>query len=272
MSSSEDVLLESRGIGHTFAGPDGGDGVRALDDVSTSVRTGEYVCLVGPSGCGKSTLLNIMVGLIKPTEGEIRYEGRRLDGVNTGVGYLTQADTLLPWRTVRRNVGLPLDVLGVGKDERAQRTQDILKLVGLDTFSEHYPSQLSGGMRKRALLARTLVYEPRMLFLDEPFGALDAQLRLRLQSELVELCDRMSTTVVMVTHDLEEALFLSHRILVFATDPGRIVHEHKNTLPWPRNFLELKSSPEFARMWGDLWAVMSGSPVGETAGDQEARV
>ena len=194
-----------------------------VDNVSLNIRKGEFVAFLGPSGCGKTTLLNMAAGLLKADSGLTLYDGQPVEGANTRVGYLTQADALLPWRTVLSNVTLPLEVRGVPRHERRERALQILDKVGLTGFARHFPGQLSGGMRKRAALARTLVYAPETLLLDEPFSALDAQTRLLMQQQLRRLADDLGLTIVLVTHDLDEAVSLADRIVVFSRRPARVL-------------------------------------------------
>ncbi|WP_232330633.1 ABC transporter ATP-binding protein [Nocardia fusca] len=225
----------------------------AVEHIDLAVAQGEIVTLVGPSGCGKSTLLNMAAGLMPASEGVVEYDGRRVQGVNTQVGYVTQKDLLLPWRTVEYNVGLALEIQKVPKAERRERVTRVLELVGLGGFADRYPSQLSGGMLKRASLAQTLVYEPTTILMDEPFGALDAQLRLALQQELLSICGAYGTTIIFVTHDLEEAILLADRVVVFGKSPGRIVHVEPVNFERPRDLTKLRSLDEFRQVWDELW-------------------
>ena len=243
----------------------------AVQDINLEIRKGRFVCIIGPSGCGKSTLLNMAAGLLHPTRGSAAYRGEQITEVNTEVGYITQQDHLLPWRTIERNVGLALEIRGVAKSERSRRVKDILELVGLTRFAGHYPSQLSGGMRKRAALARVLIYEPDTLLMDEPFGALDAQLRTVMQRELLELWEEHKKTVLFVTHDLEEAILMADDIIVFGKDPGRIIHTETVTLPRPRDLTTIRHQPEFMAIWNRLWSLIEGqletpadAPTGST--------
>lgn len=230
----------------------------AVRDISLTVDPGEFVCIIGPSGCGKSTLLNMVAGLLRPTRGQVRYRGRPVGSVNTTVGYITQQDHLMPWRTIEKNVGLALEVRHVPRAERRERVASALKMVGLEHFGGSYPSELSGGMRKRAALARVLVYEPDTLLMDEPFGALDAQLRLVMQRELLKLWEQRKKTVLFVTHDLEEAILLADTIVVFGASPGHVVHVERPNLPRPRELTELRSTEEFRAIWARLWALLEG--------------
>lgn len=229
--------------------------VRAVDGIDISVPAESFTALVGPSGCGKSTVLNMVAGLLKPTAGTVTYGGQPVTGPNVRVGYMTQKDTLLPWRTVEDNVGIAFELAcrRIPKAEQVKRVREIIELVGLKGFEKHYPSELSGGMRKRAAFARMLIYEPETLLLDEPFGALDAQLRLIMQKELLRLVERRRMTVILVTHDLEEAIAMADRVLVFTSRPGQI--RASRTIPFerPRDPVDLRFRPEFGRLYEDLW-------------------
>jgi NitT/TauT family transport system ATP-binding protein len=228
----------------------------AVHDISLTVARGEFVCIVGPSGCGKSTLLNMAAGLLRASEGTVLYNGKPVTGINTDTGYMTQRDTLLPWRTVERNVALPLECHRMPRGDRNRKVREILTMVGLDEFRTRYPSELSGGMLKRTALAQTLVYEPATLLMDEPFGALDAQLRLTLQQELLAIWERTRTTIIFVTHDLEEAILLADRVVVFGTAPGRIIHVEDVDLPRPRDLDTLRTDPRFTGTWERLWKLL----------------
>ena len=229
--------------------------VKAVDSISLDIRQGEFVALVGPSGCGKSTALNMIAGLLKPSAGSVTYAGAPVAGPNTRVGYMTQKDTLLPWRTVEDNIAIAFE-LRARKAEAAnarERVREMIELVGLAGFERHYPAELSGGMRKRAALARMLIYEPETLLLDEPFGALDAQLRLVMQQELLRLVERRKMTVVLVTHDLEEAVALADRVVVFTSRPGRIRMMRDIDFARPRVPEKLRFTPEFGAICEELW-------------------
>lgn len=233
--------------------------VLALDDVSLSVVPREFVALVGPSGCGKSTVLNLIAGLEPPTSGEVHYNEEPLADVNTRVGYMTQKDTLLPWRTVLGNVGIALEL----KSRRTPRpTRDLIRryirLVGLEGFEHHHPSHLSGGMRRRALLARTLIYEPETLLMDEPFGALDAQLKLVMQAELLRIWGETRNTILFVTHDLGEAIALADRVVIFSGRPGRVKAIQDVDLPRPRDVFTVRFSARYAEIYERLWKTLRG--------------
>ncbi len=206
----------------------------AVASVSFEVRDKEFVALVGPSGCGKSTVLNMIAGLIPPTGGEIRLDGRPLAGVPVQVGYVFQKDTVFPWRTVHRNIALGLEYRGLPRAERERRVREAISLLGLEGFEDAFPATLSGGMRQRVALMRTLVVDPEILLMDEPFGALDTHTKLRLQGQLLELWFAKRQTVIFVTHDLAEAITLADRVIVMTSRPGRVKLVHEVKLPRPR--------------------------------------
>jgi NitT/TauT family transport system ATP-binding protein len=245
--------IRLRGVSKTFAGR--GRQVQALGHVDIDVRQCEFVSLVGPSGCGKSTVLNLIAGLLTPTTGTVFYDGVQVEALNGSVGYMTQKDTLLPWRTAEDNVALPLELhcRSVSRAEKKERVADIIELVGLRGFEKHYPAELSGGMRKRLSLARTLIYEPETLLMDEPFGALDAQLKLLMHDQLQTLTLQRKMTVVFVTHDLAEAIALSDRVLVFSARPGRIRGMREIAIPRPRDVFTVRFTESFSRFHEDLW-------------------
>jgi NitT/TauT family transport system ATP-binding protein len=199
-----------------------------LHGVDLQIERGEFLVLLGPSGCGKTTILNLAAGLLTPRAGHVRFAGAEITGVNTDVGYMTQDDTLLPWQTVHANVALPLRMRGAPKAEIAERVARSLALMDLTEAANRYPGQLSGGMRRRALLARSMIYEPKLLLMDEPFAALDAQMRNEMHIELRSTVKRLGQTVMFVTHDISEAAKLADRVLVVGGGPpGGIVEEHR---------------------------------------------
>lgn len=217
----------------------------ALEDFTLRVEEGSFVAVLGRSGCGKSTFLNMAAGLTRPTGGQLTFDGRPKLGPSPDVGYLTQSDSLMPWRTVRRNIGMPLEIRGVEPRKRNEAVDALIERVGLQGFEHHYPRELSGGMRRRANLARMLITEPKTLLLDEPFGALDAQLREDLQQQLVELWQGSGRTVVFVTHDIEEAVLLADRVVVLAPR-GRIVLDRAVDLERPRDLANPDLAARFA--------------------------
>jgi NitT/TauT family transport system ATP-binding protein len=214
------------------------------------------VALVGPSGCGKSTVLNMIAGLVAPTGGAIRVDGRALDGIPSQVGYVFQKDTVFPWRTVFQNVELGLTYRGVARAERARRVREAIRLAGLEEFEDAFPATLSGGMRQRVALIRTLVVEPEILLMDEPFGALDTHTKLRLQGQLLALWTGKRQTIVFVTHDLAEAITLADRVIVLTSRPGRIKHIHAVKLPRPRDVIRIRETEDYAREFSALWHVL----------------
>ncbi|MFC9459443.1 ABC transporter ATP-binding protein [Streptomyces sp. NPDC056983] len=257
-----DPEFSFQGVTRTF--PSGNDGeFTALEAVDLDIDSGDFVCFIGPSGCGKTTLLNMSAGLLPPSVGTISFRGTPLNGVNTGVGFITQHDNLLPWRTVEKNIGIALEIEKVPRADRRRRVEEVVDLVGLNGFAQRYPSQLSGGMQKRASLARGLVYGPSTLLMDEPFGALDAQLRLTMQNELLRIWERDRKTIIFVTHDLDEAILLADKIVVFGTRPGRVVHVEDVPLQRPRDLTELRLSSEYGEIWERLWRLLENSGEGD---------
>ncbi len=224
----------------------------AVASVSFDVRDKEFVALVGPSGCGKSTVLNMIAGLIRPSAGEIRLDDRPYTGIPPQVGYVFQKDTVFPWRTVSRNIALGLEYRGVPAAEREGRVRAAVRLVGLEGFEDAYPATLSGGMRQRVALGRALAVDPAVLLLDEPFGALDAITRERLHDELQEVWIKTGKTMIFVTHNVREAVVLGNRVLVFSHRPGRIVAEHRITLPRPRRVDDLSTAEVAGHIARDL--------------------
>jgi NitT/TauT family transport system ATP-binding protein len=231
-------------------------GVEVIRDVTIDIPSGDFVTIVGPSGCGKSTLLNAIAGLLDPAEcaidGRIDIDGSPPGSRSIRLGYVFQRDTLLPWRTILDNVELGLLIRRVPRAERS-RARELISLVGLDGFEHYYPHQVSGGMRQRAQLIRTLAYEPDVILMDEPFGALDAQNRMHLQAELRRMWERRRVTVVFVTHDLAEAIVLGQRVVVMSRRPGQVKAIREISMPGPRDPFDLRASPEFARLEASLW-------------------
>ena len=230
-------------------------GIVALRDFDLEIAEGSFVTVLGRSGCGKSTMLNLLAGLTPPTSGSVTYRGELISGPRTEMGYLTQSDTLMPWRSVHRNVELPLEIGGVPAQRRRDRAAELIEKVGLQGFERHYPRELSGGMRRRVSLARMLAGDPETLLMDEPFGALDAQLRGDLQAELLRLWTESGQTVVFVTHDIEEALLLGDRVVVLGR-VGRIVLDRPIDLPRPRDADELRVDPVFVALHRELTSAL----------------
>jgi NitT/TauT family transport system ATP-binding protein len=244
-------MIEIRHVSKTFKR--GGSVIEALRDFNLNVDRREIVALIGPSGCGKSTLLNMIAGLYTPSGGRVIYKGSPVTDVNTGVGYMTQKDNLLPWRNVRDNIAFPLELAGVAKTEREARANAVIKQVGLDGFETRFPTELSGGMRKRACLARMMLYGAETALLDEPFAALDAQLKLAMHDLLLRLATDNEQTVVFVTHDLMEAVTLADRVIVCTRRPAMTALEQKILLPRPRDVLNVRFTNEFKEHYDMLW-------------------
>jgi NitT/TauT family transport system ATP-binding protein len=227
----------------------------ALRGIDLTIERGEFISVVGPSGCGKTTFLRIIAGLEPATSGEVLLDGRTVREPSGDRGFVFQNDSLLPWRTIFDNAIIGREVAGgVGPAERKQ-TMELLKLVGLEGFERYYPRQLSGGMRQRVNLARALAIDPEILLMDEPFAALDAQTREIMQAELLRIWERGQKTVLFVTHQIDEAVFLSDRVLVFARRPGRLQEEVKIELPRPRT-LEIKRTGEFVALVDHIWRLI----------------
>ena len=244
-------MIELQNVAKTFS--KGSELVEAVRDISLSVGRREIVAVIGPSGCGKSTLLNMIAGLYAPTRGRIVYSGTAVGDVNTSVGYMTQKDNLLPWRNVRDNVAFPLELAGVGRSERFSKANRVIERIGLSGFQTRYPHELSGGMRKRTSLARILLYGAETLLLDEPFAALDAQLRLAMHDLVLGLAAEGGQTVVLVTHDLVEAVTLADRVAVCTQRPATIAFEQAIDLPRPRDVLNVRFEPRFKQLYDAIW-------------------
>jgi NitT/TauT family transport system ATP-binding protein len=229
--------------------------LEALRNISLNVERGEFISVVGPSGCGKTTFLRIVAGLEHATSGDVQIDGRSVKEPGSDRGFVFQSDSLLPWRTVFANTIIGREVAGaIGPDDR-RRIMELLKLVGLEGFENYHPRQLSGGMRQRVNLARALAIDPDILLMDEPFAALDAQTREIMQTELLRIWQRGGKTVLFVTHQIDEAVFLSDRVLVFARRPGRLQEEVKIALPRPRD-LAIKRTPEFVAVVDHIWRLI----------------
>ena len=256
-------LIVFENASKTFVTP-GGD-IPASQDINLTIRRGEFITLVGPSGCGKSTLLNMIAGIFPPSGGSVSYDGQVVAGYNGHVGYMTQNDHLLPWRTVSANIAIPLEIAGLGRAERKARVAELAQMVGLSGFLDSYPSQLSGGMRKRCALARLLAYSPETLLLDEPFAALDAQLRLKMQIELRKIVQTLNKTVIFVTHDLDEAVALADRCAIFTKGPGTIRKVLDIPLPADRDLMRLRHDPHYVQLTAELWDEMAPDIVEEPA-------
>jgi NitT/TauT family transport system ATP-binding protein len=229
--------------------------VTAVADVSFEIAQGEFVALLGPSGCGKSTILNIVAGLLDRTGGRVRLDDEevRCGLVNRKVGYVFQRDTVFPWRTVEANIGYGLEITGVPKTERHEKVRRTIAAAGLEGFEKSFPRMLSGGMRQRVALMRTLIMEPEILLMDEPFGALDTHTKLEMHKTLLEIWERERQTVLFVTHDLGEALTLASRIILLSARPGRVKEDFEVTFPRPRDAVALRETPEFGHRYSHVW-------------------
>jgi NitT/TauT family transport system ATP-binding protein len=229
----------------------------AVRDTTLVVKPGEFVSVVGPTGCGKSTLLNVAAGLLEPSAGRVRVFGEPLAGVNSRAGYLFQTDALMPWRNALANIIAGLEFREVDKTEAAARGHDWLKRVGLAGFGDRYPHQINGGMKKRVALAQTLILDPEILLMDEPFSALDVQTRQLMENELLELWSANRKSVVFITHDLEEAIALSDRVVVLSAGPEtRPIGEYLIDLPRPRDVSEIRLAPRFIELHTEIWHAM----------------
>ncbi len=234
-----------------------GEQVRAVGDISLTIEEGEFVCIVGPSGCGKSTILNMIAGFTPPTSGEILVNGQRVcSDVPPSLGYIFQKDTVLPWYTVLQNVGLGLKFAKASKREIDKKIDRLLRLAHLTDFAEAYPHQLSGGMRRRVALCMSLAVDPKVLLLDEPFGALDTHTKTHLHSELLEIWRELGQTIVMITHDLDEAVTLASRVIVLSSPPSHTLLEEVIDIPYPRDVFELRQSAGFTEHIQRIWKVL----------------
>ncbi len=242
-----------------------GTDMRAVDGVDLHVGEGEFVSIVGPSGCGKSTILKVIAGLLAPSHGVVTVDGRAVSGVPPGVGMVFQNDALLPWKTVRDNIRMPLALRGVPRNGQDLEVARLTTLVRLTGFEDYFPRALSGGMRKRVALARTLAYDPSLFLMDEPFGPLDAQTRIHLGREFLEIWDRVGKSVVFVTHDVDEAIALSDRVLVMSAHPGRIIASFPIELPRPRHFDEIRFGDRFRELQRAIWRALNDEPANGTA-------
>jgi NitT/TauT family transport system ATP-binding protein len=252
-------LLEVRGIVKTLPAVDpASPAVRIIGGVSFSVASGELVSLLGPSGCGKTTLLKIVAGLVRADEGEVRLDGIRTEGVSRNRGFVFQNFGLLPWRTVLANVEFALELHQVAPERRRGLAQEYLRLVGLRGFEEHYPHQISGGMQQRVGIARALAIDPAVLLMDEPFSAVDAQTREDLQNELLKLLSDRSVPTIFVTHSIEEALYLSDRVLVFTQRPAQVLKDICVDLPKPRWSFDVQADAQFLELRRELREMLRG--------------
>jgi NitT/TauT family transport system ATP-binding protein len=249
--------LQLNGISKQFPDKSNGRIHHVLDAVSFSAEPGEFISLIGPSGCGKTTLLRIVHGLERASAGIVTCEGHVIAAPDLRRAFVFQHFNLFPWRTVEENIGFGLEVRGDTRRDQQDRINDMLRLVGLDGFGRHYPHEISGGMQQRVGIARALILDPAILLMDEPFGALDAITREKLQRDIADILARQPKTTLFVTHNMDEAIYFSDRILVFGTNPGRIVEEVKVMLDRPRQADLVRASREFAEIREHLWSLLS---------------
>lgn len=248
-----DPIIQLVNMSKTFMGDT--SPVEVMKNVTLDIHENTFVSVVGPSGCGKSTILNMVAGLVKPTEGQVLFHGEPVDTVNTRVGYITQESKLFPWLTVEENCSFALEVRGYSKADKARLLKENLAMVGLTGFEKSYPYQLSGGMQKRASIIRTLIYDPEVVLMDEPFGPLDAQTRMVLQDELLKIWSMRKKTIVFITHDLVEAIALSDYIVVMTHRPAKLMAVIKVPLARPRNVFEIHSMDGFTETYDKLWGI-----------------
>jgi ABC-type nitrate/sulfonate/bicarbonate transport system ATPase subunit len=255
LADMNDAVLAFDAIRQEFPTPGADAVIRVIDGISFEVASGKFVAVIGPSGCGKSTLLQMAAGLLKPTRGGVRHRGRAIDDVNREVGFVPQQAQLFPWKTLAENVELPLLLRGVASGERKQRVTAALEAVGLTGFEQYFPGQLSGGMQKRGSIARTLVYRPDVILMDEPFGALDAQTRMVMQDDLQMLSRDAGATILFITHDITEAVLLADRVVIMSQRPSRLLANIAIDLPRPRDVFEPFRNPGFEAAYEAVWSV-----------------
>ncbi|HWG04485.1 MAG TPA: ABC transporter ATP-binding protein [Beijerinckiaceae bacterium] len=256
MNETRNIAVGFYDVKKTFT--KGNDSLTVLDKVTLQTEENELTCIVGPSGCGKSTLLNLVAGLSPVDAGRVEFRGRAVTSVNKDVGYITQDSNLLPWCTVLENIELPLDIRHIGKTpaERRSLALEWIEMVGLGGFAHHYPHQLSGGMQKRVSIARTLVYDPDVILMDEPFGPLDAITKMTLQNLLLKLWQERQKTIIFVTHDLMEAITLGDRVVIMTRRPGAVKAVLPVAMARPRDAFSLTESPEYAVIHRQFWELM----------------
>ncbi len=263
MSDTTTAKISVQGVRKTFQLKN--EEFVALEHVDLAIADNEFVTVVGPSGCGKSTLMNILAGLETPTSGQALVDGREVSGPGPERGVIFQQYALFPWLTVRKNVEFGLKVAGVPKSQRRERAEYFIRMVGLEQFADALPKMLSGGMKQRCAIARAYAVNPSILLMDEPFGALDALTRVKLQEQLLDTWNREKRTVMFITHDVDEAVFLSNRVIVMAARPGRIFDVIDVNLPYPRDE-EVRLSPEFGELRNRVWHSVYHQEPGTSAG------
>lgn len=250
-----------RGLSKTYFDLYAGQHVAAVEDVSLEIGNGEFVSILGPSGCGKTTLLNMIAGFIPPTRGEILLNGRRIEGPGPDRGVVFQSFALFPWKTVLDNVGFGLKMRGVPKAERDRIAREYVALVGLTGFEQHFPHELSGGMQQRVGVARVLANKPDLMLMDEPFASVDAQTRMTLQEELTRIWEDRRPTILFVTHDVEEAVFLANRVIVLSSRPGRVREALEVNLPRPRAWHALVEDTAYKALVARVLSLVRTGPV-----------
>ncbi|MEY9866539.1 NitT/TauT family transport system ATP-binding protein [Peribacillus sp. B2I2] len=251
----ENFKLSTRFLDVTYVNNKTGAEVIALQNINLNIKDGEFICIVGPSGCGKTTFLNTVVGLLKPSKGEILLDQQKIDGPGKDRAMVFQNPSLLPWRTVLENVLYGVELLKQVTAEKKKEAKEFIEMVGLKGYENHYPHELSGGMQQRVNLARALTVNPSLILLDEPFSALDAQTREFMQGELLRIWDETKKTSLFITHQIDEAVFLADRIFVFGARPGRVVEVVDVDIPRPRE-LQVKRSPEFLEVVDHIWSII----------------
>jgi len=255
------TILTLRNVSKFFGAADNGSQqVVAINDVSLDVSAGEFFSIIGPSGCGKSTLLRIIGGLLTASRGELTVGSDKVNGPHPWVGMVFQEESTFPWRTTLGNVEFGLEMRGVSQDQRRQKSREMIRLVGLSGFEERYPSELSGGMKQRVAIARALVLEPKILLMDEPFGALDEQTRIILGEELLRIRDQLKQTIILVTHNINESVQLSDRVMIMTARPGRVKEVVPIDLPHPRDSTII-ASDRFGKLVGQVWGALRDESI-----------
>jgi NitT/TauT family transport system ATP-binding protein len=269
IATDHEPIIEFRNVSKRFWTR--GKEVLALKDVSLNIGRNEFTSVVGPSGCGKTTLLRLSSGLEPTTEGDTIYRGKPVEGINTDVGYVTQDSNLYPWMTLRQNVEFPLEIRGVAAGERKERVDAYIEMVGLEGFEDHYPYQLSGGMQKRGSIIRTMVYDPRVILMDEPFGPLDAQTRMVLQADLLRIAEVRQQTILFITHDLTEAIALSDKVVVMSARPGVVKQVFSIPLSRPRDVFQIHEQEGFNDIYAEIWDSFRSEVLGQQGERHETR-
>ena len=255
------AILTLRNVSKFFGDADNGsEQVVAINDVSLDVSAGEFFSIIGPSGCGKSTLLRIIGGLLAASSGELTVGSDKVNGPHPWLGMVFQEESTFPWRTTLGNVEFGLEMRGVSQDQRRQKSREMIRLVGLSGFEERYPSELSGGMKQRVAIARALVLEPKILLMDEPFGALDEQTRIILGEELLRIRDQLKQTIILVTHNINESVQLSDRVMIMTARPGRVKEVVPIDLPHPRDSTII-ASDRFGKLVGQVWGALRDESI-----------